>query len=130
MFIEWNDKLKTGLPIIDEQHQDLVVMLNRLGRLKCGKESFLETFSELEDYSNIHFKTEEDLMIKTNYPRYEEHKHYHEKLKQIIKDIGIEINKNNFDHFGEKLHDFAQDWIINHYSTEDICLVEYIKKSS
>lgn len=130
MFIEWSDKLKTGLPVIDAQHQDLIVMLNRLGRLRCGQESFLETFNELEDYSNIHFKTEEDLMTKTNYPKYQEHKSCHEKLKQMIKDIKIEINKNNIDDFGEKLHDFAQDWIISHYSTEDVELVEYIKSHS
>lgn len=130
MFIEWSDKLKTGLPVIDEQHQDLIVLLNRLGRLRCGQESFLETFNELEDYSNIHFKTEEDLMVKTNYPKYKEHKSSHDKLKQIIIDIKLEIKKNNIDDFGEKLYDFAQNWIINHYSTEDVELVEYIKNYS
>jgi hemerythrin len=35
-----------------------------------------------------------------------------------INDLGIE------------LHDLAADWIINHYSDEDVKLADYIKKHS
>lgn len=128
MFIEWNDNLKTGVPIIDEQHQDLIIMLNRLGRFRSGRESFNEALTELQDYINIHFKTEEDHMIFIKYPDYDKHKTSHrqlvDKLKKHLKDID---KTENIYELGLKLCDLVGNWIIDHYSNEDVKLVEYIK---
>lgn len=131
MHIEWNDSLKTGIPIIDEQHQELIVMLNRFGRFRCGRESFNEAFSELEDYVNIHFKTEEDYMISKNYPDYKTHKACHDELIELLKKFK-EKNKN-FEYGyspDEEIIELAGDWIIEHYSKEDVELVKYIKQVS
>lgn len=131
MPIEWNDSLKTGIPIIDEQHQELIVMMNRIGRFKCGKESLFEALIELEEYANVHFKTEEDFMISMKYPEYQEHKSCHDKFAEDLKKFQERINTTkNLDELGCELHDFAIDWLINHYSTEDIKLIKYIKNYS
>jgi hemerythrin len=131
MPIEWNDDLKTGIPIIDEQHQELIVMLNRLGRLKCGKDCFLDALTELQEYVNTHFKTEEDYMVLINYHEYNEHKSCHDKFSEEINTIHKNIDKvQNIDALGIELHDLAADWIINHYSDEDVKLADYIKQHS
>lgn len=129
MPIEWNDNLKSGIQIIDEQHQELIVMLNRFGRFRCGKECFDDAFKELEDFANIHFKTEEGLMTSMNYPKYDEHKTYHDKFIETLKEFKekIILNENIYE-LGEEIIKLGNDWIINHYTYEDIELVKYIKK--
>lgn len=131
MPIEWNDNLKTGIAIIDDQHQELLVMLNRLGRFRCGKESFFEALKDLQNYANEHFKTEEDYMAQAKYPKYEEHKSSHHKLIEDLDLYNTKLNQtNDFNSLGQELYDFVADWIINHYSNEDVELVKYIKQNT
>lgn len=131
MTIEWNEKLKTGNSEIDCQHQELVVMLNRLGRFRCGEDSFDEAFKELEDYVNNHFKTEEALMEKLNYPEYKEHKACHDRFVEDFEKIYKKADcTDNICDLGDKLFHFVEDWILKHYSYEDIVLAEYIRNHS
>lgn len=128
MPIEWDDNLKTGISLIDDQHQELLVMLNRLERFRYGRESFFEAFEELQAYVDIHFKTEEDYMIQIEYYGYEEHKSCHDKF---VEDLRIIRNRmedvENISDLGDELFRFVGDWITNHYSNEDVKLVRYIK---
>lgn len=131
MPIEWNDNLKTGIQILDEQHQELIVMLNRIGRFRCGKERFDEAFAELEDFANTHFKAEEDLMVTLNYPKYDEHKTYHDEFITTLREFKGKIKPNENTHeLGEEIIEFGGNWITNHYSNEDIELVKFIKTNT
>ena len=131
MSIEWDENLKTGISIIDEQHQELLVMLNRLSRFRCGKENLIDAFNELQDYADIHFKTEEDCMISTKYSEYDGHKSCHDKFVEDLEIIRKKIDSTeNICDLGDELFHFVEDWIINHYSNEDVKLASYIKKHS
>lgn len=131
MPIDWNDNLKTGVADIDNQHKGLVVMLNRIGRFRCGKECFLEAFGELSAYVNTHFKTEEDYMLSINYPGYEEHKGCHDEFTENFKNFQEKIDDieklEDSHELGAEISDFACDWLVNHYSKEDVQLADYIK---
>lgn len=130
MPIEWDDNLKTGVFAIDEQHQELLVMLNRFDRFRQGKKSFCEAFEELKKYMQVHFKTEEDFMKNANYSEMEEHKKCHDKFVEEIYKIEEKINQTeNINCIGDELSKFATDWVIKHYSNEDVKLANYIKKS-
>lgn len=131
MPIEWNDNLKTGIPIIDEQHQEFLVMLNRLGRFRCGSESFSDTLKELQDFVETHFKDEEDYMVSSQYPKYDEHKSAHDKFVEDLKIINKRMDSGeNICDLGDETFHFVEDWILNHYTNEDVELVKYIKKHS
>lgn len=131
MPIDWGDNLKTGIQIIDEQHQELIVMLNRLGRFRYGKECFNEAFEDLENYVDIHFKEEEGLMVSLNYSKYQEHKTCHDKFVTDLLNFKDKIEKSkNTDELGEEIMHFVGNWIKEHYSNEDIELVNFIKKIS
>lgn len=60
----WNENFETGLPLVDEQHRQLVQLLNTLGRhlIYQSDQSTVDTiFNELVEYSVRHFKTEENI---------------------------------------------------------------------
>lgn len=128
MPVEWNDNLVTGIPIIDSQHKHLVAMLTRLGRLRCGKESFQEAFDELKNYAAMHFKTEQDYMLANSYPSYPEHKISHDKFLEKFKEFEDKINiEKNLIKLGSEIYDYAINWMVEHYSKIDTAFAEYIR---
>lgn len=131
MTIEWDHDLETGIPIIDQQHKELIVLLRRLRKLTFGKEDFTATINELRNYANTHFETEENYMLTANYPRYKEHKQWHDRF---VKQLEITYEKlkddNNITDLGYELYIFAEDWILKHYTDEDIKFAQYFKEHS
>lgn len=66
-FFKWNDLFLTGQPIVDEQHQRLVQILNNF--IECMTQNdvapeaeIAHVFAELLDYAKKHFCEEEELM--------------------------------------------------------------------
>ncbi len=60
----WNKNLETGIGIIDEQHRQLVLLLNRLAAHLADKSSALTlqgVFHDLAAYVDYHFQTEEEI---------------------------------------------------------------------
>lgn len=59
----WDKNLETGIPLIDQQHQKLVDLLNQLAlHLVRGEKVELEqVFDELAAYADFHFKAEEKI---------------------------------------------------------------------
>ncbi|MBU1247236.1 MAG: bacteriohemerythrin [Proteobacteria bacterium] len=115
-FLEWNDDHKVGVKEVDEQHQKLFDMLNDLHQaaVNGSEQSVLAAIlDEMIDYTVYHFKTEEDLYIKYNFPGYENHKKVHDaltgqavELQQQFRDGSATIS---FD-----LLDFLHGWLVDH----------------
>ena len=58
----WNPQLETGIAIIDDQHRNLVILLNKLGQQYVqgvSKQAIEHILKELSDYADYHFQTEE-----------------------------------------------------------------------
>lgn len=90
MAIEYPSELISGIPEIDQQHQDLFFMYNEFSEaLGDGKseEAVFRLFASLEDFTANHFSYEERLIEKSGYPKAEvhiqEHAHTIETLKRF-----------------------------------------------
>lgn len=61
----WNDNFNTGQAIIDEQHRQLVHLLNKLATTLVDDEFSIvnKAFDELADYANMHFDQEEGIWL-------------------------------------------------------------------
>ncbi len=65
LYIVWTEKNKVGIPIIDEQHRGIISTINSLHyfiQTGQGEQIIRPTLIMLEQYVDIHFKTEEALM--------------------------------------------------------------------
>jgi hemerythrin-like metal-binding protein len=131
-FITWNEFYELGIGTIDEQHKKLVGIINKLyNAFMEGKAQDIidETLSEMEEYADYHFKTEEQLFSGHGYPESDTH-------------IGLHANffeKTNFykEEYGagkENVHyqllDYLKDWLLNHIQGEDVKYMEYFKKNN
>ena len=94
---------------IDQQHQELVSMLNRLNDAVKNNESREDIYRIIDDviaFTRLHFATEEQLMIQSGYTDIEWHK---DKHKQLIQDA-LHL-KGKLAYVGEEMF---TDWL-NHW---------------
>lgn len=79
--INWSDRYSVGVAKLDEQHKQIIGMLNRLVTSPEARDANSETISEIlttmTRYSLEHFKTEEGLLKKHGYPDLDKHRQEH-----------------------------------------------------
>ena len=80
MSLQWSEDLSVGYPLIDDQHRSLFDQFERF-IVACeerrGPDHLRELFSFLDQYVNRHFRDEEALMDRGNYPEARRHKQQH-----------------------------------------------------
>lgn len=129
MSIVWHDGLKTGIPIIDEQHKFIIETLSGIETSKLTESEIYQIFMDLQAYLSDHFKTEEKYMIDTDYPGYEGHKANHKKVLSDCKNILTHNITHKLSDITFNFVTYMENWFTKHYAEEDIRLVEYLKKN-
>lgn len=130
-FIKWNPKFGVGVDIIDTQHQALFDRVNTLfdamqaGR---GKDEIGQTLAFLARYTVEHFRTEEDLMQKSAYPGYKDHKDVHDELTQKVLELQGKLDKGSQMLSLPVMH-FLRDWLSHHISEEDKKLAAHLNQA-
>lgn len=117
----WNDDFSVGIQEVDEQHKDLVDLLNQLHEAIIERHGTLASrniLNRLADYTRIHFTVEESLMRVVNYPEYEEHKHVHEELITQVIALQEKLDTGKAAITFELLH-FLKIWLQKHIIESD-----------
>ncbi len=128
--ITWGEAFEIGIKTIDEQHKRLVNMINELhAKLKDGATTndLRKIITELIDYAGTHFRTEEELFEKYDYPEKEIHHQIHRKLVEKVLDYQRRVEAGEpgvaFD-----LLSFLKDWLVNHICVTDKKYGPYLKE--
>ncbi|MEJ5286559.1 MAG: hypothetical protein CH6_2009 [Candidatus Kapaibacterium sp.] len=120
-FIDWNDTYSVGVTHIDNQHKQLVRIINELhdamGAGK-GKEVMGKVLFELIQYVNTHFKTEEEYMVKFGYSDYDSHRYEHEKLTDEVKRFHEDFKSGNAI-VTIQIMNFLRNWLLDHILVKD-----------
>ncbi len=120
----WHPHFETGLPEIDQQHQKLVVLLNRLaGHIATRVESVqLEAvFDELAAYASYHFETEEIIWRKwlSDDVCEFEHQETHKSFMESVARLRSKLVSNNPEDVAEDTLDFLAKWLAHHILESD-----------
>lgn len=97
----WQESLRTGIQVIDEQHQELSRLLERLidsPKTHITTEDFADRFTRLHNFWFHHFQTEETVMrkMRTDNAEMLMHAHEHEKLSELFVQVNFDcMNKLN-----------------------------------
>lgn len=132
----WRDKYQVGVPLIDEQHEELFKRVNNfIEIIRAGDpwqnkiQSVNETLEFMKLYVVEHFRDEEEYQQKVAYPKFVEHKSVHNNMVNYVLEVSSEYEKSGYD---EKLiKQFAGkllSWLINHVVTEDQHIANYVAK--
>lgn len=120
-FVVWSDELSVGVQEIDEQHKELVAMLDALHRAIVehhGRAACADILRRLAEYTRIHFTVEESLMRILGYPDYERHKGEHQALIAQVTQLQEKLARGEAAITFELLH-FLKVWLTRHILGSD-----------
>ncbi len=126
--IEWTESLNLGIKSIDDQHRELVAMLNGLldsiestGQA-CPAENLVE---KLKTYAAEHFHVEEGYMQAFAYPEFAEHQREHEDfLEKVARfESDCAAGKTSL----ADVLDFLQGWLTAHIVGTDRRMGSYLE---
>lgn len=119
--INWSDNLSVNIKGLDNQHKKLVSIINELhDAMKKGESSKVLTkiLFEMAAYTKTHFKSEEELFDKFNYPDKIKHKKEHDMFVQKVDDFMTEY-KSGKTNLSFELMNFLTKWLMNHIQVSD-----------
>lgn len=127
----WNSNFETGIPVIDEQHQQLVHLLNVLAAHLAQKSEPVvleEVFAALADYAVYHFKTEETIWNEYFYG--DEwlitHEHTHEKFLTRVQALRVQGKTKSLDEMVDETIKFLTHWLAFHILDNDMRMAKAI----
>lgn len=130
-FFQWNPSLETGYNLIDNQHKQLMAMLNDMmdayhnGTVAEKSEQALDF---LIAYTIKHFSDEEKLQVLYQYPDYERHKQIHNEFRLSVKELTERLGKEGVSNaLFDELCVFVGNWLVTHIQGEDFALASFIK---
>lgn len=118
--IEWKPEYSVGDPAIDQEHRELVDLVNRtavaiLERHPDG--DVQRAFGDLIRAVSAHFALEERQMRETGYDQLRPHKDDHERLIDVLRDLMDEPREG--EDVAEVLTRELEEWFAGHFREHD-----------
>jgi len=129
---EWTDELSVGFDEIDDDHRQLLDILNEFQKkIDAGSDSaeIQATFTRLVEYAVWHFAHEETIMRDSGYPGTEKHCLQHRELTDNANDLYASHMKGD-ESILEIVIPFVRNWLTNHIMLEDKQLGRYLAETS
>lgn len=127
--ITWGPELMVGVPLVDQQHEELIGRLNAMARSIAGGEGETEiqrTLEFLMDYAKYHFAAEETIMADARYPGLPEHKSQHQEFVQTLDRLEEEFREDGSTKIlAESLNTLLVNWLLAHISRVDKQFARY-----
>jgi hemerythrin len=128
-YFEWTDELRVGMGEIDEQHKELVGIINQLHDAMLankGRPLQQEIIYQMVDYAVNHFALEEKLMRSSNFPGYEPHRQEHAQFAAEAAEL-----KGRTDHgdliLSLEILSLLKDWLQNHILHTDMKYIGHFR---
>jgi len=128
--IEWNDSFSVGVALFDEQHRRLIAMLNKMIRdptATTRSETVADVLTDMTNYAQEHFKSEEDLMIEHDYPHLDEHRRQHRGFQEKAARLCFATVKGQASVPHEMLV-YLQQWLIHHILQADMAFKPFFEQ--
>ncbi len=121
--INWNDDFSVGVKELDEQHQKLIAIINKLFALYSEKKfnnvDVNPIFKELMDYANQHLAAKEHDFTLYNYPKKDQHIAMHNAYRQKITELELDYKKENSEKTLYAINNFLNEWWVWHINNVD-----------
>ena len=130
--VYWSDSYAMGIKVIDDQHKELLAIVNSMFAGAAENESegrvyFREVIQHAVQYIRDHFSMEEKYMIATRFPGYWEHKKKHDDFVLSVIQLAQEFDAGKRLML-EKLAYFLKDWVLSHVAIMDVQYAAYYRK--
>jgi len=121
-FVEWNESYSVKIAEIDQQHRQLLNIINNLHEaMRAGgaRDKIAPVVNELVSYTRFHFNHEERMLESTGYPAFADHKKVHQSMVKQVEDFRDQVAGGKAS-TPLKLMAFLKDWLTNHILQTDM----------
>ena len=131
-FFQWDKTFQTGNSVIDEQHQQLVRIVNNFGELLARsvsrKEDIEQVCADLMQYAHHHFEEEERTMSTAGIDMRHlmQHCQQHQILLEEILPLRQLVEVGDLD-AGKHMFDFLVNWLVFHILGTDMLMAKQIE---
>jgi len=129
--IQWDDKYSVGISIIDDEHKNLIDIINMAivsKKQNYNSEKAKELLNEMVEYKNKQFTIEDTGMLKFNFSEYQLHRNellnFMDSTIESYKDLAMD----NYSFINETL-EFSKKWFVNHIQETDKKYINSINES-
>lgn len=129
-FVVWQSKYETGVMSIDNDHRNLVSMIENLYSAISkgeGKKVIDVIVKGLSEYAIVHFNREEMLMKSIGFEGFEKHKKSHQTFTDKVSSFQ-QMLASGQQNISVEVVAFLRDWLINHIQNIDMQFVDEFKK--
>lgn len=126
--ITWTDSYSVKVKEIDEQHKQLVVLVNQLQEAMTSHKTdqvMEHILNDLAAYTVNHFRTEETYFTRFSYPDRVAHKAEHEAFTQQVKNFISEFKAGKTT-VSIELVQFLSKWLLNHIRKSDQAYADFL----
>lgn len=129
---EWQDCYNVGNAVIDQQHKNMLRLCSQAARCQesAGPESremFHDILHEMAVCARVHFVTEEELLLASNYPMLAEHVAEHEQFQVRLADFLFSAVEGDLDRTG--VFHFLSEWWGSHVLESDMACRSYLAET-
>jgi hemerythrin len=121
-FIVWNDRLSVGVTSLDQEHKELISILNTLyDAISAGAahDALGEVLDRLDDYTQFHFLHEESLFTQSTYPDAQKHRREHAKTLTWLADARRKFHGGESAGVSLEVVNYLKDWLFDHILGSD-----------
>jgi len=129
--VQWSEKFSVGVRELDQQHQQLIKLLNRLilaqGTINTHSETISDILMAMTRYAQAHFKSEERLMEAYGFPDLEDQKKEHRDFRKKT----VSFSTATFygvDEIPESLLEYLVDWWVHHILEDDMAYRSFFQE--
>lgn len=131
MAIAWNDSMSTGVAEVDEQHKELIKMLNSLSeamRSGKGKDEIENILVFAGEYAQKHFACEERYFAQYNCPESPQNKAGHEQFIARFTELMQDFRTRGSSFaLVMKIYNELSNWLVKHILGVDTKLRAAVK---
>jgi len=127
--IEWLPAYAVGVPQIDVEHQRLFALAEGMHQAMLagqGKAALSALLADLVAYTCYHFTHEEQLMQRTGYPNYQDHRMQHERLRAWVQAMQDRAASGEITMTIEVMQSLIQ-WLKRHIAVSDRLISDHMK---
>lgn len=134
MAMTWNESLRVGFGLIDDQHQELFTRYDTLisaCKEGKGKDVIRPMLEFLMEYVERHFAEEERCMLRYAYPDREEHLAQHREMVKQINEVYEELKEKGAT-VGviTSISHSIFNWLLKHVKQTDVLLGRFLAQQA
>ena len=129
--VSWDNVYSVGFEPIDNQHKELVKMINELFEsskkgASAADKAFLQTIKKAADYARDHFSDEDKYMVQAGFPKLDEQRKQHDDFLETVMKAMSEFEAGKT--APVELARFLKNWLLNHIAVSDKQYAPYLAK--